>query len=95
MTLTVFRAEEQFHKLSVLIPVYNEQNTLADIIDRVLAVSIPLQLEIVAVDDGSTDGSWEQLLALASRHKEVVAIQHDKNRGKGSCHSNGDRPPHR
>ncbi|MGI9470145.1 MAG: glycosyltransferase family 2 protein [Rubripirellula sp.] len=85
MTPDVAPVAEGFRKLSVLIPVYNEQKTLVEIIDRVLAVSIPLELEIVAVDDGSSDGSWELLQTLANRHPALVAIQHSENRGKGAA----------
>ncbi|HXY41835.1 MAG TPA: glycosyltransferase, partial [Vicinamibacteria bacterium] len=45
--------------LSVVMPVYNEQATVAEIVERVLAV--PLRIELVAVDDASTDGSRERL----------------------------------
>ena len=74
-----------YQKLSVLMPVYNEENTLAEIIDRVLQVPLRLDLEIVAVDDGSTDGSWETLQSLAQRDHRILAIQHERNRGKGAA----------
>ena len=51
--------------LSVLMPVYNERRTLRTIVRRVLACSDPVPLELVAVDDGSTDGSAEILRELA------------------------------
>jgi len=74
--------------LSVLIPVYNERKTLADIIDKVLAVQLPAPmqgLEIVAVDDGSTDGSREILAQLAARDPRVRLILHENNMGKGAA----------
>src|SRR5215207_9640849 len=49
-------------RLSVLIPVYNERHTIETILDRVHAT--PLRTEIICVDDGSTDGTRERLLAL-------------------------------
>ena len=55
------RCRTHFEKLSVLMPLYNERWTLSTIIDRVLAVPLPLELELVCVDDGSSDGSWEEL----------------------------------
>ena len=85
MTPDVAPVAEELRTLSVLIPVYNEQQTLTQIVDRVLSVSIPLQMEIVAVDDGSSDGSWEVLQELSSQHPELVAIQHSENRGKGAA----------
>ena len=58
---------QPIRKLSVLIPLYNERWTLATIIRRVLAVPLDLELELVVVDDGSSDGSWEELAAVGRR----------------------------
>jgi len=66
--------------LSVLIPVYNEEATLAAVIDAVRKV--PEDLEIVIVDDGSTDGSW-QLIEERVDGERVRATRHDRNQGKG------------
>lgn len=71
--------------LSVLMPVYNERATLETIIKRVLAVELPLKLELVVVDDASTDGSWDILRKLASQDGRIVALRHDKNGGKGTA----------
>ncbi len=68
-------------KLSVVIPVYNEAGTIREIIERVLAV--PLQKEIIVVDDGSTDGTRE-ILRRETRGGVVVLLQ-DRNRGKGAA----------
>jgi glycosyltransferase involved in cell wall biosynthesis len=67
--------------LSVVIPVYNEAATVNALLEKVLAV--PLEKEVIVVDDGSTDGTRE-LLAKASR-PEVRVILHDRNRGKGAA----------
>jgi glycosyltransferase involved in cell wall biosynthesis len=74
--------------LSVLIPVYNERITLNDILDRVLAVQLPTEvtaLEIVAVDDGSSDGTREILLNRAKLDSRIRPIFHEKNAGKGAA----------
>jgi glycosyltransferase involved in cell wall biosynthesis/predicted SAM-dependent methyltransferase len=72
-------------KLSVLMPVYNERLTLRSAIGRVLQSPVPLDLEIVAVDDGSTDGSWEILSELAQQEPRLRAIRHAGNCGKGAA----------
>ena len=66
-------------KLSVLIPAHNEVGTIATIVERVLAV--PLDQEIVLVDDGSSDGTSQVVDGLASSRVRVV--HHPTNQGKG------------
>jgi glycosyltransferase involved in cell wall biosynthesis len=67
--------------LSVLVPVYNERATVSEVIARVKAV--PIEKEIIVVDDGSTDGTREILLAL-DRGDDLRVVLHDANRGKGA-----------
>lgn len=71
--------------LSVLMPIYNEARTLEQSIERVLAAPINLDVELVCVDDGSTDESWVVLSRIASSDTRVIAVQHPKNRGKGAA----------
>lgn len=66
--------------LSVVIPVFNEENTLFRVVERVAA--IPHLLEIVIVDDASTDGTPQAIAALASRFPQVVSTRHARNAGK-------------
>ncbi|HEX8711230.1 MAG TPA: glycosyltransferase family 2 protein [Terracidiphilus sp.] len=66
--------------LSVVIPVFNEENTLAQVVARVAA--IPHLLEIVIVDDCSTDRTPQTIEALKIRYPHVVATRHAKNAGK-------------
>jgi len=73
--------------VSVVMPVYNEAETVAEIIDRVRAV--PLRLEIIAVDDGSTDGSGRILDELAGEIPELRVLHHETNRGKGAALQTG------
>ncbi len=78
----------EYKILSVIIPVYNEAKTVAEIIRRVEAVSLPagIKKEIIVVDDASTDGTRDALLAPASR---VVTIRHKINMGKGASVADG------
>lgn len=69
--------------LSVVIPVYNERNTVGEVIRRARAVELPVDLEIVAVDDGSTDGTDKILATLED--STVRVLTHRSNRGKGAC----------
>jgi glycosyltransferase involved in cell wall biosynthesis len=66
----------------VLIPVYNERATLEALLDRVLAV--PVDKEVIVVDDGSTDGTRDVLADLA-RRRPITALFHERNRGKGAA----------
>jgi glycosyltransferase involved in cell wall biosynthesis len=70
-------------KLSVLMPVYNEAATLAAAVKSVLDVEYPCDMELVIVDDGSTDGGREILASL--KDDRVVRRQHPRNRGKGAA----------
>ena len=81
--------------LSVVIPVYNERNTILDIIANVRSVDVPK--EIVVVDDGSTDGTNDVLKSsVEGKFPDVRVFYHEKNKGKGAAtrtaigHATGD-----
>jgi glycosyltransferase involved in cell wall biosynthesis len=69
--------------VSVLVPAYNEGPTVARVFERLAAV--PLTLEVVAVNDGSSDDTGRQLDALAARGRIQRVIHHPENRGKGAA----------
>lgn len=69
-------------KLSIIMPVYNEKDTIAEILHQVRAVDLPK--EIIVVDDGSTDGTRE-LLREEEGKEETVVVYHGKNQGKGAA----------
>lgn len=72
-------------KLSLVIPCYNEESTLESIVDEVLKLKDEIALELVVVDDCSTDGSREVAQKLAAKHSEIKLCFHDKNMGKGAA----------
>ncbi len=84
--LTPLRIEDLL--LTVVIPVYNEQDTLREIVEVVLAE--PTRKELVLVDDGSTDGT-PAILEDLEKLPEVRVIRHEKNSGKGAALKTGFR----
>jgi len=70
-------------KLSVIIPIYNEQATLRQVVSRVAAV--PFDVEILCVDDGSTDGSLDVLRELQNHYSRVRFLAQPRNIGKGAA----------
>jgi glycosyltransferase involved in cell wall biosynthesis len=74
-------------RLSVLVPVYNERHVVEASVRRVLALSHPLirELEVIIVDDCSTDGTSEVLARLAESDPRITLIRHETNKGKGGA----------
>src|SRR5262245_33932105 len=72
-------------KLSVIVPVYNERATLEALVGRVRAVDYGMPLELVLVDDCSSDGSRELCEKLAATHPNVTAVHQEPNQGKGAA----------
>ncbi len=69
--------------LTVVVPIFNERPTIQTLLDRVIAVG--LADEIVAVDDGSSDGTRDLLAEYARTHPQVRVILHERNQGKGAA----------
>ena len=72
-----------FMKLSVVMPVYNERPTLRLMVERVL--SVPLEIELLCVDDGSRDGSREILAELQKQYSQIRVFLQPQNMGKGAA----------
>lgn len=94
-------ARKPLRRLSIVLPVYNERDTIATTIERVLQSVVPLECELVIVDDFSRDGTREILLQLVQRMQQesgvhIELVMHDRNRGKGAAlrtgfkHATGD-----
>jgi glycosyltransferase involved in cell wall biosynthesis len=77
------RPGPEFQLLSVVVPVFNERNTVAEIIRRIRTVELPMRVEVVVVDDGSSDGTDKVLAAV--QDSTVRVITHPHNRGKGAA----------
>ena len=80
-------ATPNYHKLSVIVPIYNERNTVAEVVRRMRAVDLPVEREILLVDDGSTDGTRDVLHQLSD--STVRVLMHPHNRGKGAAIRSG------
>jgi len=76
-------------KISILIPVYNECNSVGELLERVKAVEIDGDKEIVVVDDCSTDGTVDLLKEIQSNDDSIKFHFHDKNQGKGAALRSG------
>jgi len=73
-------------KLSVAIPVYNEERTVKTIIEKVIQSDLlGLDLEIIIVDDCSTDKTWNEIKVICEKHECVVSKRHATNKGKGAA----------
>ncbi|HKW94610.1 MAG TPA: glycosyltransferase family 2 protein, partial [Methylomirabilota bacterium] len=71
--------------LSIVMPVYNEQPTIEKIIQSVLAAPVDLPMEVIAVDDRSTDGTRDVLAVLAARQGRLRVVLQDRHQGKGAA----------
>ena len=69
--------------LTVVVPVYNEASTITEVLKTVLAQ--PVVQEIIVVDDGSADGTWDRLLEAAETDRRIKIFRHEKNQGKGAA----------
>lgn len=84
--LAIFALPKGF-RLSVIIPVFNEVQTVRHIVERVCATGLPL--ELILVDDGSSDGTDAAITDLAAEDVRVRTITHKQNRGKGAAIRSG------
>jgi glycosyltransferase involved in cell wall biosynthesis len=75
--------DHQFSLLSVIVPVFNERSTVAEVIRRIRAADIKVDLEVIVVDDGSSDGTDKVLAAMGD--STIRVIDHASNRGKGAA----------
>jgi glycosyltransferase involved in cell wall biosynthesis len=73
-------------KVSVIIPVFNEERSIAGVLDEILALDLaPHELEVIVSDDGSFDGTAERVVPYADRGERVKTVASTANRGKGAA----------
>ena len=73
-------------KLSVVMPIYNERATLRRVVGRIFALKVPFEIELLCVDDGSTDSSRDILAALGREYSPALkALLQPHNMGKGAA----------
>ncbi len=77
--------------LSIVIPFYNEQDSLRELVEKIYEIVVPLQysFEIIFIDDGSTDESFPRLMEAKANHPEIKIIRFRKNFGKSTALSEG------
>ena len=79
-------------RVSVVIPAFNEGKVVEATIDAIYSSEYPREkLEVVVIDDGSTDDTWAHVLAARERHPSLLAVQFSKNRGKRTAMAEGIR----
>lgn len=71
--------------LSILVPVYNESATIVQILERIFAVPWPVPIEVIAVNDASSDRTQEILDSVKSRWPNLRLLRHEVNHGKGAA----------
>jgi glycosyltransferase involved in cell wall biosynthesis len=82
-------------KVSIVMPCYNEINTIKTIIEQIMSVDLDVERELIIVDDGSSDGTRDYLSTL-SNSSDIYIVFHKENQGKGASlrtgfeHANGD-----
>src|SRR3989338_8584265 len=70
-------------KLSVIVPVFNEENTITELLKSVSSVKFQIPFEIIVVDDGSRDDTYNRIMSIPDLPKNVKVISYKNNRGKG------------
>jgi len=86
-------SDEKLSSLSIIVPAYNEEESLARVVSDCVCVgrSIARKLEVIIVNDGSTDGTGEVAKRLMAEFPEVRVIEHGRNRGFGAAQKTGFR----
>lgn len=71
-------------KLSIIIPVYNEEKTIRKSYNRVKQVNFPVDIEVIIIDDGSSDNSYEIIKSIKTEDEDIIIFRNPRNMGKGA-----------
>ena len=72
-------------KLTIVIPAYNEERTIVDVLARAHAVHLPVEREVIVVNDGSTDGTRQRIQSARSEYPDLIVLDTAQNAGKGAA----------
>jgi dolichol-phosphate mannosyltransferase len=75
----------ELEKLSLIIPVYNEEKTIEKVLNEILKIKYPIEREIIIIDDCSRDKTLKIINKIAKTNKDILIEKHEKNSGKGSA----------
>jgi hyaluronan synthase len=79
-------------RVTIVIPAFNEEACIAGTVESCLAVDYPRELlEVIAINDGSSDGTWERILEVKAEHPDLYAVDLGKNYGKRAAMAEGVR----
>jgi glycosyltransferase involved in cell wall biosynthesis len=72
-------------KISVIVPCYNEEKTITNVVERVLKSLVDMNKQIIIVDDCSTDNTFKRMEELSALYKSIIIESHSSNQGKGAA----------
>lgn len=70
-------------QISIVVPVFNEEKTIEEVVNRIIKVKLPIEKEIILINDGSTDKTEEKIKKFCKKNKQIKLISNKKNMGKG------------
>jgi glycosyltransferase involved in cell wall biosynthesis len=91
-TIATERHNEQrytAHGVTFVVPAFDEEDSIEGVVGRLSSLAIGVPVEIIVVDDGSTDGTARVLESLAKKHERLTVLRHERNKGYGAALKTG------